>query len=1559
MKCLLESLGIVLPMPSRGGGPRDLRSKALTTSRGFPRHAGQLVATAAILFVATDGAEAARALRSPTGGPADFMQLWLGATGEVELYSDPPGCVADLVTATADPGLVRVYAVDETGVKLPGQDGISVTVNNVENQKYVIEAVGTDFSSSGGVLFCWEESGTAPCDESNCVAGGAASVAGGGAGVLVSAFPAPQNAAANPGQGTRGDPVASGSGEFLTIPRTFLRLPGPIDVAFSIYWGGHRPLDYAPIGVDVAMNWAHNYDWRGVLPDFFSPENAVEFTTPMGRVIRFRKSFFQPGWVLDAFEDVPFQLVDSGADLVLADPRDGSLYTFQVLSSGPRRVRLTTIADGKGNALAISYNGAGQVAQVTDGLGRTLTYTYSNSLLSSVSDGTRTVTLSHVDDRLASVTDPLGGVTSYAYDLSDPFVPQLASMTLPRGNTPFSQAFDMQYRVVSQSDALANTWTFSYDDLTGETTITDPLGNAIVDTNVGLRLTSAADEAGQSATLAYDAKGRRTQVTDRLGGVTSWSYHEPSGRLQAVTDAIGGVTTYAFGPRTLPSGITLQDVASITRADGTVESFAYDAAGNVLAYTDPEAKTTTFTYNARGQVLTSTDPEGGVTTYAYNADATLASVTDPSGNTTAYTHDALRRLVLVTRPDASTVAIAYDALDRVTSVTDEMGAVTSYAYDPNGNVTSATSPMGETWTYTYDAMDRLATATDPLGGVTARSYDALGRLASVTDPNGNTVTVAYDSRGRPISTTDGAGSVWTRAFDAERVLSSASSPLGATTAYVTDALGRVTGLTTPSGASITAAFDALGRMTQVTDPLARTTSYSRDARGLVSEIALAMGGVSASYARDDRGAVTSVTDPRGNAWGFAYDTQGRRASDSDPLGNQAAYTYDSRSRVAQTTHPGGLGTTTFAYDAAGRMTQQSGSDGTMLSFAYDADGRMTSAADAGGGTATFAYDAAGRVTSSNGITMTYDAGGRLASATLAPGKTVTYAYDGRNAVTSVSDWVGGVTAFSYDAAGRLVSVSRPNGVTTTISYDADSRVVGIVEASTSLSLVQLSSIMLTRDAAGHVTQAVRNVPLAAVPGAASLSLSYDAADRLVANTHDAMGRVTSDAARTYSWDLASRLSGYDPGGAPVSFARDGLGSIVARTEAAQTEEWVWNYALGLPSISIVRESAADVRYYVHAPGGLLLHSVDAASGARRFLHTDEVGSTLFLTDDSGAVTDAYAYSPYGDVVAQTGSSENRFTWHGRFGVFEEGGLYNMRARWYDPATCRFLSRDPIAGLDPIRINPYQALFGNPIAFVDPAGTDPADGGALVYVWFAKLFGVKFDFEEGDAPGGGTPAGAELPPSVRGVFDALQSAVAIGAANAAAAAAARSSGAVDDCPKQAAGALRTTSGEPGSGFPLALALNRKPVLYIDPSFDRDAASVDASGVATPDPPGANRIPGFPLALALNRKPVLYIDPSSYRDATSVDAATVSSPVPSGTEVTADNPMAASALRGGAVGTNRQSSLDLGPTWFLNGVLPSLFGGPRSGSSILFQTAPRVPDSDTQRIHELLIRQGNAD
>jgi RHS repeat-associated protein len=91
------------------------------------------------------------------------------------------------------------------------------------------------------------------------------------------------------------------------------------------------------------------------------------------------------------------------------------------------------------------------------------------------------------------------------------------------------------------------------------------------------------------------------------------------------------------------------------------------------------------------------------------------------------------------------------------------------------------------------------------------------------------------------------------------------------------------------------------------------------------------------------------------------------------------------------------------------------------------------------------------------------------------------------------------------------------------------------------------------------------------------------------------------------------------------------------------------------------------------------------------------------------VSDGYAYDPYGNLLGQTGASDQPFTYIGQYGVRREpvGNLYDMRARAYDPVTARFLTRDPLWPVldDPQSINPYQYAYENPLRYIDPWGTD--------------------------------------------------------------------------------------------------------------------------------------------------------------------------------------------------------------------------------------------------------------
>ena len=211
-----------------------------------------------------------------------------------------------------------------------------------------------------------------------------------------------------------------------------------------------------------------------------------------------------------------------------------------------------------------------------------------------------------------------------------------------------------------------------------------------------------------------------------------------------------------------------------------------------------------------------------------------------------------------------------------------------------------------------------------------------------------------------------------------------------------------------------------------------------------------------------------------------------------------------------------------------------------------------------------------------------------------------------------------------------------------------------------------------------------------------------------------LGRLTTDGLRQYRWDGNSTLTGYDGGDGAAEFTYDGLGSRTSRTTAAGTETHVLNYAHPLATVSIVRSEGVDQRYYLYEPNGRLLQSIEAADDSPTFYHFDHSGSTIMLTDGGGAMTDSYAVAPFGEDVRQQGDSDQPFVYHGAFGVMWERGtsLYNMRRRYYDAATGRFLTRDLILLLDPLAVNPYQFAFNQPLRFADPSGLNPffVDGG---------------------------------------------------------------------------------------------------------------------------------------------------------------------------------------------------------------------------------------------------------
>lgn len=717
-----------------------------------------------------------------------------------------------------------------------------------------------------------------------------------------------ETAGNSPYAGTVGCPVSTSVGEYY-FSKSLLDLGGPLPLRFVLYYGSWLE-KWLGDSADPFKNDAFTHNYHISLKRI--GENSLGIFYTQGNLLWFSKE--GGAWHI-AMDEVNYQLQEDAGYYYLLDPIEQQVYTFAKASlctfgSGGLLVR---IEDRNGNALTFTNDAASCLpTRVVDGLGRSLDFTYADPpgrvndphLVRVTDHGNRNIHFQYglLPGQpgfipLTAMTDTLGLRTTFDHFPARPNL--LTRQVLPRGNAPYTQTYaqDPQrswvWRVVAQTDAYSQTTRLAFDTpITGTTTITDPLGSAYCHTHEGWRrLTGLRDASGLNATWGYDGLGRPITITDRMGDVSTLTYHAETGNIASVTNAKGQNITYTFSAQsqtftnplspTLTYSFTFYNLTRVDYPDGTSEQYAYDGHGNTLTYTDQAGQLWQYTYNNRGQMLTGRTPAGGVMTYTYHADGTLASSTDSDTGVTTYGYDALKRLTRITYPDGASVQMAYDAGDRLTSITDPNGRAYTFQHDANGNLTRVTDPLGNSTQYSYDLMDRLVQSTDRLGKVRRWTYDALGRVASFTDPTNVVTTYGYDPHGWLNRVTQGS-KTWQLGYDNEGVPVSLTVPSGSAIAFENDLLGYSSRMTDALGNSASVLRDALQRVTAITDPLGRTTAYAYDARGLLTAVTQpVIGGT--SYENNALGLLARLTDPLGAQWGFSYTGMGRMVSSTDPL----------------------------------------------------------------------------------------------------------------------------------------------------------------------------------------------------------------------------------------------------------------------------------------------------------------------------------------------------------------------------------------------------------------------------------------------------------------------------------------------------------------------------------------------------------------------------------------------------------------------------------------------------------------------------------------------------
>jgi RHS repeat-associated protein len=696
---------------------------------------------------------------------------------------------------------------------------------------------------------------------------------------------------------------------------------------------------------------------------------------------------------------------------------------------------------------------------------------------------------------------------------------------------------------------------------------------------------------------------------------------------------------------------------------------------------------------------------------------------DARQNATTYSYDHAGQLIGVFAPD---------------------GHSTLYHYDDNGRVDYMLDANGHRTDYAYDDQGRLTQTTYQDGTFTLNSYDLAGHLVNVTDQAGKQFTYQYDNNGRLVGVyNQQVGLVAGYAYDGNGNLTYVGDFQYKYTRFNYDALDRRVQKISADGSLEQFGYDLNGNMTsqQLADSPSHVNTYTYDRMNRLSTITYFDNTPSVNFTYTATGQRDTMTDARGLVK-YSYDGQDRLIGITPANGSSINYMYDLVGNRTQ-------------------MTTTAGSTSFVTTYGYDANNQITSIDAPSVGQITLAYDQVGMRKQINYVNANIQ---------------VDYTYNTLNRLTDIvqHSTVGGPVAplasyhYTLDPVGNRTDALEGDGTTLHWDYDNAYRLIKeTYTASSTSSANPLVNKALSQTTPTFVPPTATVMPHTAVPntaapkvssqaniGIASYQVSYtydNSGNRLTKTlngqtttyTYDVLNRLTADGSSfyqydargnlislvpsgggapstTYSYDAADRLTSATlQGGASATFAYDGDGHRIQQTVNGQTTNSLWDTQSTYGDVALETDTTGAPQVnYVLGDNELF---AQVRNGAVSNYLKDGQNSIRTLVDNSGNVTDTYHYDAFGNLLNRTGTTPNTYQYTSQ--QFDAStGLYDLRARFYDPTQGRFLSRDTV-NIDiqnPAELNPYGYTANNPINAFDPSGHQAAGESALSWNIFLLL-----------------------------------------------------------------------------------------------------------------------------------------------------------------------------------------------------------------------------------------------
>lgn len=923
------------------------------------------------------------------------------------------------------------------------------------------------------------------------------------------------------------------------------------------------------------------------------------------------------------------------------------------------------VTDPRGNYTKYEFDHRGNITKRTNGLDDfwTFTYTTSNDV------DLETDAMSRQVDY---VYDGVGNMTQIARKDSGGAIKALTCFE--RNSSGLTTAIVESTNLV-QSPCTGNRTQFDYD----------VHGNLTCEVNARFSSGSPCDQIAIKSTFTYDAGNRLETAMNEL--------RQPSGSPESGTSQCGD----------LGAGNDADNDGDTVKDDGCPsEKYTYDNLGNIETEVDGAGTTTTYAgtkttyeYDVKGHLKKIFDANratvdtaesgsqcGGTAGTGNDSDDDSDGTKDDGCPSTRMEYDAGGRLIRVIDGEGSTVTYGYDSIGNQTSVTNAkrvpVGASPESSTPgsqcgPNGTEGNGLDDDSDTviddgcpsMVFSYDPVNRLKSETDALANTSTFLYWPDSQLKQRLDPRGRATKYTYDAAGRLTLLEHRPNSA-----DDSRLLDKVD--------YAYDDVGNRTGMTetryvSPTEVATTSfGHDALNRLTSVTYPGPQTVGYQYDHSG--------SGG--APYP----GQLTKITYPDSSVVTYTFKPDGTMESVTDFQNppKTTTYAYDNAGQLdlsSQTT-AGSTLTSDHGYDGAGRLlTLENKSGSTAISsysYMLDKVGNRKQVIDSAPNPdrqTNYDYDPAYRVKEvryppqpgGEVQTFEYDAAGNRETKVDAQG-TVNYSYNAADQLVTE-----GTTPYAYYKNGAVVRIGTTNVADTNNTYllqDDEERFLRMghcfdpnLDNTTTIQDIFKLVTLFGKSEAGDPEYDIRSD---VQPDGPNGSITIEDIVRIVSQ----FGQSCPENVHSfYNADglRVKRISGAPPNATPVSY--------------------VWDVSGGLPRL--LSDSAGNK--YVH--GLDLISRTDNGGGQEYYLY-DGLGSTTGLSTSSGTVT--YEYDVFGALRSQAGSSANEFRFTGE--QHDPTGFQYLRARYYDPRTGRFLSKDPQGAL-----NPYLYVGNNPVNFTDPSG----------------------------------------------------------------------------------------------------------------------------------------------------------------------------------------------------------------------------------------------------------------